>query len=492
MKNINIIFCLALVIAGLSSCQKLMEGDKVVVDKLDNRSHNSVLLECAIPVSGQITTNTTWTTGNVYLLQGIVEVNGAKLTIQPGVVVLGEKSSKGGLVINRNAEIEAIGTECSPIIFTSDQSPGNRAPGDYFGVALLGNAPNNQSNSLTINIHGTNYTAGGNVANSSIGTFKYVQIHYAGSGSTLGTEPRAESALILGSLGSGSVIDHIQITNSARDGLSIWGGEPTVKYIFNYEVARTDFRMSYGTKANGQFLFGFKDQVTALDPAESFGMEISNYLLGTDADASPLTYPTISQLSLLGGNYCDGDTDFQEGIRIQNRGNARIYNSVISSFEDQGLMLFGDAVVANTGAVTDPLQFSYNTIHDISTNPGYSYNVSTTWFGAGGCALSALDDMEQWLDGSVPTCGQLSNEIQPSPFSLGYAGALCGDKCASSPSFNVTGSDLQEAEYDEFDLNPAIFASAPLTGALQPSGQYSWVQDCNWMSFCMQTQGFCL
>lgn len=487
--------CLALVIAGLSSCHKLAEEDKIAVEQLENINNDFALLECAIPISGTISSNTTWTTGNVYLLQGIVEVNGAKLTIQPGVVVLGEKSSKGGLVINRNAEIDASGTECSPIIFTSDQAAGSRAPGDWFGLALLGNAPNNQSNSLTINIHGTNYTAGGSNATSSVGILKYVQIHYAGSGSTAGAEPRAESALILGSIGSGSVIDHIQISNSARDGMGIWGGEPTVKYAFNYQVARTDFRVSYGTKANMQFLLGFKDQVAAYGATDSHGMEVTNGLVNNVDDANaPYSYPTISQMSLLGGDYCAAN-QFNNGIQIQNRGNARIYNSVVSKFRANGLFLDGTPVVANTGAGSNPLQFSYNAIDDIGSLmvQGYGRTITGSWVSVGGCGAIPTDDMSNWILGTTgaTACRETSNDIQLSSYSLGYANSLCGNKCSSYPSFELDelSTDLQEANYDA--LSTVIFSEAPYIGALQPQGDFGWIQECNWIDFCMQTTNYC-
>lgn len=72
------------------------------------------LFAADVPVSGNITANTTWTADNVYHLDGYVFVtNNATLTIEPGTVIKGAESSGTGaaaLVITRGAKIMAEGT----------------------------------------------------------------------------------------------------------------------------------------------------------------------------------------------------------------------------------------------------------------------------------------------------------------------------------------------------------------------------------------------
>jgi hypothetical protein len=76
-----------------------------------------------IRVTGNITANTTWTTGKTYILGSRITVtSGAKLTIQPGVIVKGEVGTGANataLIIARGAQIDAQGTATQPIIFTS-------------------------------------------------------------------------------------------------------------------------------------------------------------------------------------------------------------------------------------------------------------------------------------------------------------------------------------------------------------------------------------
>jgi hypothetical protein len=89
--------------------------------------------------ASNITTNTTWTSGNVYLLNGWVYVKaGATLTIQAGTVIRGDKTNKGALIIERGAKLIAIGTATQPIVFTSNQNAGSRDRGDWGGLILCG------------------------------------------------------------------------------------------------------------------------------------------------------------------------------------------------------------------------------------------------------------------------------------------------------------------------------------------------------------------
>ena len=101
-----------------------------------------------IVISGDITTNQTWTANNTYLLRDIVRVqSGATLTIEPGTIIYGENSTQGSLVIKPGGKIMAEGTVNNPIVFTSEfNKPGSsQTPtyGDWGGIILLGNAPIN-------------------------------------------------------------------------------------------------------------------------------------------------------------------------------------------------------------------------------------------------------------------------------------------------------------------------------------------------------------
>jgi hypothetical protein len=98
-----------------------------------------------VSVTADITTPTTWTASNEYVLTDVIYVRGATLTIEPGTIIRGEPKSAGNfdpgaLVVTRSGQINAVGTPTNPIIFTTaalDLDGDNRLDDetvDYSGV----------------------------------------------------------------------------------------------------------------------------------------------------------------------------------------------------------------------------------------------------------------------------------------------------------------------------------------------------------------------
>ncbi len=99
-----------------------------------------------VVISSDITSNRTFHADTVYELSGFIKVaNGATLTIQPGTTVVGDYDIPGSsLFILRGAKIMAEGTADRPIVFTSERPVGQRQPGDWGGVILIGNGITNR------------------------------------------------------------------------------------------------------------------------------------------------------------------------------------------------------------------------------------------------------------------------------------------------------------------------------------------------------------
>ncbi|MEM9152747.1 MAG: hypothetical protein AAGB19_20135 [Cyanobacteria bacterium P01_F01_bin.3] len=78
-----------------------------------------------VKVSSPITSDTTWTASNEYVLTDIIFVRDATLTIEAGTIIRGEPKSgesvndPGALVITRSGQIDAEGTPSNPIVFTT-------------------------------------------------------------------------------------------------------------------------------------------------------------------------------------------------------------------------------------------------------------------------------------------------------------------------------------------------------------------------------------
>ena len=98
-----------------------------------------------VTITGNITSSTTWTSGNTYLISGLVYVKGATLTIQPGTIIRGDATvANSSLIITKGAKINAVGTSSNPIVFTSSKDTGSRVKGDWGGVIILGKSTVNK------------------------------------------------------------------------------------------------------------------------------------------------------------------------------------------------------------------------------------------------------------------------------------------------------------------------------------------------------------
>jgi hypothetical protein len=146
-----------------------------------------------VDVTQDITANTTWTNDKTYTLKGFIHVgNGATLTIQPGTKIMGDFNTLGSsLFILRGAKINAVGTADAPIVFTSSRAVGQRQPGDWGGLIIIGNARINRSGTVQVegtgtvtgSTSGTNYPvnySGGSADDDNSGTLSYVRVEFAG------------------------------------------------------------------------------------------------------------------------------------------------------------------------------------------------------------------------------------------------------------------------------------------------------------------------
>ncbi len=220
---------------------------------------NTVYPAIVTTVSTDVLTNTTWS-GVVKLQNKIYVKNNATLTILPGTIIRGDKLTQATLIVTRGAKIYANGTAANPVIFTSNEAPGTRLPGDWGGLVLLGLAKNNQPGGVA-NIEGivptTDTQFGGNFDNDNSGSLTYVRIEFAG----IALEPNKEiNGLTCGSVGSATVIDYVQITSSGDDSFEWFGGTVNCKHLIAYRGLDDDFDTDYGYRGKIQFGLSIRDK----------------------------------------------------------------------------------------------------------------------------------------------------------------------------------------------------------------------------------------
>ncbi len=256
---------------------------------------NVVEEEMVIQVTSNITSNTTWETGKVYVLGSrIAVVAGATLTIEPGVIVKGQAGTGANataLLVARGGKLMAEGTADAPIIFTSvadEIMPGEIASpnldpdlnGLWGGVLILGNAPIS-ADAPSVHIEGIppsdqNGLFGGDNATDNSGIIRYVSIRHGGTNIGEGNEI---NGLTLGGVGSGTIIENIEIVANQDDGIEWFGGKVNVKnaVIWNAGDDAVDTDMSWGGTLDNFVVINPGDECFELDGPEG-AMEAGHIL----------------------------------------------------------------------------------------------------------------------------------------------------------------------------------------------------------------------
>jgi hypothetical protein len=335
---------------------------------------NTVYPATATVISSDITSNTT-ISGTVLLQNKVYVTNNANLTILPGTIIRGDYSTQGTLIITRGSKIFAEGTVNSPIVFTSNEPIGNRTEGDWGGLVILGRGVNNQPGGMA-NIEGIPATSltqyGGTDDMDNSGVLKYVRIEFAG----IPLEPNKEiNGLTMGSVGSGTSVDFVQVSFSGDDSFEWFGGTVNCKHLISYRGIDDDFDTDFGFRGKVQFALSIRDNTKSDAPGDSNGFESDNDATGSVS--LPKTAPVFSNVTLV-GPMSNGSVSlptgekFEKAFRIRRNSSISIYNSIATGWE-KGLSIEGTATEANfnNGEAT----FKNNVISNV-TNPIVTFQYS--------------------------------------------------------------------------------------------------------------------
>ncbi|MFN3849041.1 MAG: T9SS C-terminal target domain-containing protein [Spirosomataceae bacterium] len=336
MKKLSYLFLLSLGLTLINACNRGDDEEEIVIPAPSNRK--------VVEVSGKITANTTWKESEKYLLKGFVYVEaGATLTIEPGTIVLGDKASKGSLIIKPGAKIIARGTSVKPIVFTSAQAKGSRNYGDWGGLIILGNA---KVNKTPATIEGENVsTFGGSDDADNSGVLKYVRIEFAG----IAFETDKEiNGLTLGGVGSGTEIDYVQVSFNGDDAYEWFGGTVNAKHLVSFKNLDDDFDTDWGYSGNVQYAYSLRDPNVAdqCSCSDSNGFESDNDASGSNA--TPQTSAKFANVSVFiaQGNV---NAKYRSALRLRRNTSISVYNSIfVGDWQARGgLELEGTATQDN-------------------------------------------------------------------------------------------------------------------------------------------------
>jgi hypothetical protein len=311
---------------------------------------------CAANLSQDITASRTLFADTVYTLTSFVHVtgNGTTLTIEPGTVIRGQTGS--ALFILQGARINANGTATAPIVLTSDQPVGQRKPGDWGGLILVGKGIINRTG--TIDLEGTgpaapnyvvSYSGGTDNADNS-GTLRYVRVEFAGFGQAANQEL---NAFTFAAVGSGTVLENLEALAGLDDSFEWFGGAVDGKYLVSYESGDDHFDAAEGYVGRNQFLIGYQSLVlqpragSGVVSADPQGFEIDGCGSASGSGCSagflstPLNAPLFANFTMIGTGQNTDVAATSGGIgMVLRRGTAGMYvNGLVARWPRSALSL---------------------------------------------------------------------------------------------------------------------------------------------------------
>ncbi len=372
-------------------------------------------------VPARITSDTVLTADRTWRLEEVVFVEGqATLTINAGARIEGDEGS--ALIITRDATLVARGRADAPIVFTSSAPVGEREPGDWGGVALLGDAPVNLPGARLEGIptSDTRGAYGGESRAESCGQLEYVEIQFAGFELFQGNEL---NGLTLAGCGSDTLVRNVHVHRTLDDGVEVFGGTVDLRNVLITRPGDDGLGWDLGWRGRAQYLAIVLD-----DELGDNAIEADNR--STAPAATPLSRPTIYNATLVGAV----DPTDQRGILLQAGTAGELRNFIVASFPTVAIDLQS----------TETLTFAATESEALSVGPIIAWDI-----GPSGRQWGPPGD-----DGDIPAVDESS-----------WLETLSEDFLGVDPRLPVEVFDLTGPR-----LAPAFESPAASGGALPPSG----------------------
>jgi len=395
-------------------------------------------------LTGELTSRTL-TADKKWLIKGQVFVrSGQVLTIEPGTVILGDKRTRGTLIIDKGGRIEANGTVDKPIVFTSNQEEGVRDRGDWGGLVILGRANTNQPDPAIEGITpAATFGTLNNTTNDaeSSGTLRYVRVEFAG----IELSPNNETnSITMGGVGRGTVMEYCMVSFGGDDGFEWFGGTLNAKHLISFCTWDDDFDVDFGWSGNVQYGLAIRYPGFA-DQSQSNGFECDNG--PNDNDVQPYTTGTFSNITVIGPiktGSSTGNANYGHSLDLRRRTAVSIFNSVFTGFP-RGIRFNQATVNAN---YTGNLGVLANNVL-VAPAAATTYNV--------GSGVAVADVKAYWEAANQTIEGPATDAIHTG---LGinpdlFFGSRLPDTYPANPDFRVssgtltTGASFTNAKFNE-------------------------------------------
>lgn len=444
-----------------------------------------------------IATTTRLTCDKTYLLDNKIYVPAGKtLIIDPGTLIKGVPTGNpltaNAVLVMRDGKIFANGEASCPIVFTAQADPmdgtyGVANRGNWGGVVVLGKAKNNllTSNVFTGGVDGVGFiegftsadarnlygaAVGAEVNDDNSGILKYVSIRHAGA--TVGANNEL-NGLSLGSVGSGTTIDHIEIISNDDDGVEMFGGTVNVKYVSSLFGNDDNIDYDLGWNGKAQFLFVLKTDATTSTGGDN-GFEAD----GDDDKKNPsyFSHPIIYNATMIGNGSTatpTGGGGGPFGIQAKERTEGEIYNSVFAGWKS------GFNIIKSLGTRPGTVEAYQNWLAGSLKVNCNTFTGNTALLTVGGLASNVLasDSVKFFADGNINAASIPGFDYQ---YTMNTTTNAVSDKYNATPTPALATTCTPPVD--------GFFSPANYRGAFE-SGKKSWLSDWSYSAVLGVTNG---
>ncbi len=405
-----------------------------------------------------------------YSLQGQVYVkNNASLTIPAGVTVFVAKNTnpndKSSLIVTSGSKLFVNGTEDKPVVFTSAAL--EKAPGDWGTIAILGKSVTNTGIGYVLGLPENDDTKyGGNDLADNSGSIRYLRVEYSG-----GINPSAEeewgldrvSGFALHSVGSGTTVDHVMVSNSRDDGFQFVGGTVNATHLIAYNNGDDDFDFDHGYTGKLQYVISYRQSLNSTHALRANALESYNDHWPTLNE--PITRPVISNMTIVGPQGIElTPSNLNQGVYIRKGTKFVIENSIVAEYPKGGLMVCPKTrkpLIENNGSL-----FRNNLVQSDSMAKSFSFDRG--WDPAGFYGVLADPELKDFCTDALN-----KNQVVATSDEL----KLTAMYSANGPDLTplATSPALTGANFSDPDLSG--FSVVPFRGAI---GTSNWAGNSNW------------
>jgi hypothetical protein len=385
-----------------------------------------------------------------------------------------------------------VGTAAKPIVFTSSQPSGQRQPGDWGGLIIIGNGLINRTGNIEIegtgtvtgNATGTNYQvlySGGTANDDDSGELRYVRVEFAGFAPSLNNEL---NSFTFGAVGSKTKVSYVEALAGLDDSFEFFGGAVDGDHMVSYEAGDDNFDMSEGYSGRLQFVISLNTTVLtqrngagqpASDPQgiENDGCNGTGCTLGFNS--APFTIPVVANFTLIGtGDPATSGTSGGVGMMLR-RGTGGYYvNGIVAKYPRAGVSLRDAETFVRAGSVPTP---DLATV-DLAVRSVLFVETPTIFQTGGTSPQNALDLLSNGLVSSTTTAAALFTAFPATVSATTTASAFdwtpaAGSAAATGGLATFTGKLAAKVAAPLASGNGTIAGTA-YVGAAAPGGTKWW------------------